>query len=166
MRSPRNVDPVGGNGLRGLRTVIHPSIDLAADKESWTDLLGQQPHFNQPFYMGFNVGGYDFALLPGAEPSDGALVYWGVEDVAPAVEAPIERGSVEHTPIADVGDDTCYCYVLTPAGTILRLTYNPNFRIGETGSRTRVEPLGSRLTGADHHRSGAQSVRTIGLRHW
>ena len=116
--------------LNGLRTVIYPSADLAADKAWWADLLGQQPYFDQPFYVGFNVAGYELALLPDADPSDGALVYWGVDDVAAAVQEAIASGSVEHTSVAEVGDDIVTATVRTPAGTILGLIYNPNFRLG------------------------------------
>jgi hypothetical protein len=116
--------------LNGLRTVIYPSVDLAADTKWWADLLGQQPYFDQPFYVGFNVGGYELGLLPGADPADGALVYWGVDDVAAAVEEAIAGGSVEHTPVADVGDGIVTATVRTPARTILGLIDNPHFRIG------------------------------------
>ena len=115
--------------LNGLRTVIHPSADLAADKVRWAELLGQQPYFDQPFYVGFNVAGYQLALLPDADPLDGALVYWGVDDVTAAVEAAIASGSVEHTPVADVGESIVTATVRTPAGSILGLIYNPSFQI-------------------------------------
>ena len=115
--------------LSGLRTVIYPSAHLAADKAWWAELLGLKPYFDQPFYVGFNVAGYELALLPDADPSDGALVYWGVDDVPAAIEAAIATGSVEHTPVADVGDNIVTATVRTPSGAILGLIYNPNFRI-------------------------------------
>ncbi len=36
--------------LRGLRTVIYPAPDLAVAKERWSDLLGIEPYFDEPFY--------------------------------------------------------------------------------------------------------------------
>lgn len=116
--------------LNGLRTVIYPSTDLDADKKWWAQLLGEQPYFDQPFYVAFNVAGYELALLPDAEPSDGVLVYWGVSDVEAAVQAAIAKGAVEHTPVADVGDDIVTASVRTPAGTILGLICNPHFQVG------------------------------------
>jgi hypothetical protein len=116
--------------LNGLRTVIYPSADLATDKAWWADLLGRQPYFDQPFYVGFNVAGYELALLPDADADDGALVYWAVDDVAASVQASIASGCEEHTPVADVGDDIVTATVRTPAGTILGLIHNPHFRIG------------------------------------
>jgi len=63
--------------FNGLRTVIYPSTNLEVDKTWCSDSLGTQPYFDQPFYVGFNVAGYELALLPDADPSEGALVYWG-----------------------------------------------------------------------------------------
>ena len=115
--------------LTGLRTVIYPSADLEADKNWWTLLLGTEPYFDQPFYVGFNVAGYELALLPDADPADGALVYWGVDDVPRAVEIALANGAVEHTAIADVGEGIVTATVRTPAGQILGLIDNPNFRL-------------------------------------
>jgi len=116
--------------LTGLRTVIYPSADLEADTAWWAQFLGTQPYFDQPFYVGFNVAGYELALLPDADPSDGALVYWGVDDVPTAVRAAIASGSIEHTPVSDVGGGIVTATVLTPGGAILGLIDNPHFHIG------------------------------------
>jgi predicted enzyme related to lactoylglutathione lyase len=116
--------------LEGLRTVIYPAPDLDATKQWWTAMLGIAPYFDQPFYVGFNVGGYELALMPDADPADGALVYWGVHDVAEAVAAATAAGSTEHTPVADVGDGIVTATVRTPDGTILGLISNPNFTLG------------------------------------
>ena len=116
--------------FEGLRTVIYPAPDLARAKQWWTDLLGVAPYFDQPFYVGFNVGGYELGLLPNADPADGALVYWGVPDVAQAVDAATAAGSTAHTPIAEVGDGIVTATVRTLDGSILGLIFNPNFTLG------------------------------------
>jgi catechol 2,3-dioxygenase-like lactoylglutathione lyase family enzyme len=115
--------------LQGLRTVIYPAPDLDAAKSWWTALRGQAPYFDQPFYVGFNVGGYELGLLPDASASDGALVYWGVPDVAAAVAAAIDAGAVEHTPASDVGDGIVTATVRTPDGSILGFIFNPHFSL-------------------------------------
>jgi len=115
--------------LQGLRTVIYPAPDLATAKRWWTELLGIPPYFDQPFYVGFSVGGYELALMADADPADGALVYWGVPDVAEAVATAKASGSTEHTPVADVGDGIVTATVRTPEGTILGLIHNPNFSL-------------------------------------
>ncbi|MDX6217032.1 MAG: hypothetical protein QOG99_2616, partial [Frankiales bacterium] len=58
--------------LLGLRTVIHPVADLTAATAWWTSLLGFGPYFDQPFYVGFEVAGYELGLLPDGNPADGA----------------------------------------------------------------------------------------------
>jgi predicted enzyme related to lactoylglutathione lyase len=115
--------------LEGLRTVIYPTPDLDAAKEWWIALLGIEPYFDQPFYVGFSVAGYELALMPDADPADGALVYWGVPNVAEAMEAAKAAGSTEHTPVADVGDGIVTATVRTPEGSILGLIHNPNFSL-------------------------------------
>ena len=113
--------------LKGLRTVIYPSPDLAAAKAWWTSLLGADPYFDEPFYVGYDVGGYELGLLPTADPLDGALTYWGVADVASAVADAMAVGAVEHTPIAEVGEGIITATVRTPPGAILGLIHNPHF---------------------------------------
>ena len=115
--------------LNGLRTVIYPSADLAADTAWWSDLLGKTPYFEQPFYVGFNVAGYELGLLPGAATSEGALVYWGVDDVEASVRTVIASGAVEHTPATGVGEGIVTATVTTPSGTILGLISNPHFTL-------------------------------------
>ena len=44
--------------LLGLRTAIYRTPDLAEGKRWYTKVLGFAPYFDQPFYVGFNVGGY------------------------------------------------------------------------------------------------------------
>jgi catechol 2,3-dioxygenase-like lactoylglutathione lyase family enzyme len=113
--------------LLGLRTVIYPAPDLDTSKAWWADLLGVAPYFDEPFYVGFNVGGYELGLLPTADPSDGALTYWGVADVVAAVAASLARGATEHVPPSAVGDDIVTATVRTPQGTIVGFIYNPHF---------------------------------------
>jgi catechol 2,3-dioxygenase-like lactoylglutathione lyase family enzyme len=115
--------------VEGLRTVIYPAPDLDAAKAWWTGLLGAAPYFDQPFYVGFNVGGYELGLLPDAAASDGALVYWGVPDVAAAIAAAIESGAVEHAPATDVGDGIITATVRASTGSIVGFIFNPHFKL-------------------------------------
>jgi len=115
--------------LQGLRTVIYPVADLATAKTWWTALLGQEPYFDQPFYVGYEVAGYELGLLPDADPSDGALTYWAVTDCAAAVTQALAAGASEHTPATEVGDGIVTATVRTPDGSILGLIKNPHFRM-------------------------------------
>ena len=41
--------------LLGLRTAIYPAGDLAKAKAWYAQVVGAQPYFDQPFYVGFSV---------------------------------------------------------------------------------------------------------------
>ncbi|MDQ1485008.1 MAG: hypothetical protein QOJ62_701 [Actinomycetota bacterium] len=112
----------------GLRTVIYPAPDLEAAKRWWSTLLGVQPYFDQPFYVGYEIAGYELGLLPVADPADGALTYWGVDDVAAAVADALALGASEHAPATDVGEGIVTATVRAPDGAILGLIYNPHFK--------------------------------------
>lgn len=113
--------------MLGLRTVIYPAPDLAAAKTWWSEFLGVDPYFDEPFYVGFNIGGYELGLLPDATLSDGALTYWGVPDVPAAVAAALKLGATQHTPVADVGDGIVTATVRTPQHALVGFIYNPHF---------------------------------------
>ena len=71
--------------LQGLRTVIYGVSDIARAKAWYSQALGSAPYFDEPFYVGFNVDGYEMGLNPNAQPisaeSAGVVAYWGVEDI-------------------------------------------------------------------------------------
>jgi catechol 2,3-dioxygenase-like lactoylglutathione lyase family enzyme len=114
--------------LLGLRTVIYPAPDLDAAKAWWTEFLGFGPYFDEPFYVGFEAGGYELGLLPDGSPDDGALTYWGVPDVAAAVAEALARGATVHVPASEVGDGIVTATVRTPQDTIVGFILNPHFR--------------------------------------
>jgi catechol 2,3-dioxygenase-like lactoylglutathione lyase family enzyme len=115
--------------LQGLRTVIYPVADLATAKLWWTTLLGREPYFDQPFYVGFQVAGYELGLLPDASPADGALTYWGVESVQDAMDAAMAIGAVEHAAVTEVGDGIITGTVLNATGNVVGFIHNPHFRL-------------------------------------
>ena len=78
------------------------------------------------------MGGYELGLLPDAAIADGALVYWGVEDVAAAIREALANGAVEHTPATDVGDGIITATVRTPSQTILGFISTPHFNLALT----------------------------------
>ncbi len=114
----------------GLRTVIYPAPNLAASKEWWSTHLGQEPYFDEPFYVGFNVAGYELGLLPDGDQKDGAQVYWGVEDVSSAVEDALAKGAREVAPVSDVGGGIITATVKIPDGSLVGFIHNPHFTLG------------------------------------
>ncbi len=121
----------------GLRTVVYYVGDLERAKAWWSDLLGLTPYFDQPFYVGFNVGGYELGLHPLDGESgekigpSSAITYWGVPDIAVSCERIIAAGAVEHQTIQDVGDGIMVAAVVDPFGNIVGLIQNPHFALVE-----------------------------------
>ncbi len=113
--------------LLGLRTVIYPAADLAASKKWWSDFLGIAPYFDEPFYVGFNVGGDELGLLPDANRDDGAQVYWGVDDVNTTVEESVAHGATMLAPPTDVGEGIVTATVRTPDGSVVGFIFNPHY---------------------------------------
>ena len=116
--------------LLGLRTVIYAAPELDKLKAWYTDILGFGPYFDQPFYVGFNVGGYELALDPHAPLQSGSTItYWGVESIEPAYARLLKLGATEDTPIAEVGDSIKTATVKDPAGNVIGLIENPHFQV-------------------------------------
>jgi predicted enzyme related to lactoylglutathione lyase len=119
--------------IKGLRTVIYYVADLAHAKAWWTDLLGFGPYFDEPFYVGFNVGGYELGLHPGApqsgQPNVSVVTYWGVADITAAFERLRAAGAVEHEPITEVGGDIRVASVFDPFGNVVGIIENPHFSV-------------------------------------
>jgi predicted enzyme related to lactoylglutathione lyase len=110
----------------GLRTVIYPAPDLESATAWWAALLGQEPYFVEPFYVGFDVAGDELGLLPDGDPADGAQVYWGVDDVGAAIAEATAIGAVVVAPPADVGGGIVTALVRSPHGALIGLIFNPN----------------------------------------
>lgn len=114
--------------ILGLRTAIYPAPDLAAAKAWYAQLLGVQPYFDQPFYVGFEVGGFELGLLPGATPStDGPQPLWGVADIHAAWDRLLALGATALEPPKDVGEGILVADVRDPFGNRLGLIQNPHF---------------------------------------
>ena len=118
--------------LLGLRTAIYPAPDLVAAKKWYSDLLGIDPYFDQPFYVGFVVGGFELGLLPTATPgSTGPQPLWGVSNADESFARLINLGAEELEPVTDVGEHIRVAYVLDPFGNRLGIIENPNFNLND-----------------------------------
>src|SRR5207244_10659574 len=72
--------------IQGLRTAIYPTPDLARGKAWYRQVLGRDPYFDAPFYVGFSAGGFELGLIPDGEPGvAGVQVFWGVPDAGAEV---------------------------------------------------------------------------------
>jgi catechol 2,3-dioxygenase-like lactoylglutathione lyase family enzyme len=114
--------------LLGLRTVIYPAPDLPQAKAWYSELLGQTPYFDQPFYVGFLVGGFELGLVPdGTSSTLGPQPLWGVQNADAAYARLIELGATPLEPVTDVGEGIRVAAVIDPFGNRLGVIQNPHF---------------------------------------
>jgi predicted enzyme related to lactoylglutathione lyase len=114
--------------ILGLRTVIYPAPDLARARQWYSELLGQPPYFDQPFYVGFSVGGFELGLLPDGTPGTaGAQALWGVADADAAHARLLALGATPLEPVTEVGEGIKVAAVTDPFGNRLGIIENPLF---------------------------------------
>ena len=114
----------------GLRTVIYPAPDLAAAKAWYAVMLGQPPYFDEPFYVGFSVGGFELGLIPDGEPGiNGAQALWGVANADLALTRLLALGASLLEAVTDVGGGIRAAAVKDPFGNRFGIIENPNFKL-------------------------------------
>jgi predicted enzyme related to lactoylglutathione lyase len=117
--------------IKGLGTVIYHVSDLEKAKAWYAKAFRQAPYFDQPFYVGFNIAGYELGLDPnpsaGTPGPGGAVAYWRVDDITGAVSQFVETGATVVTPVQDVGDSIKVAVVSDPFGNAIGLLENPHF---------------------------------------
>jgi predicted enzyme related to lactoylglutathione lyase len=118
--------------IQGLRTVIYHVTDLAKAKAWYSKVLEQEPYFDQPFYVGYAVGGFELGLVPdGKSGPGGAVAYWGVANAAAVVKRLEELGAAIVEPLQDVGEGIRVATVADPFGNSFGVIENPNFSVAK-----------------------------------
>ncbi|NPD45724.1 VOC family protein [Lentimicrobium sp. S6] len=119
--------------MLGLRTVVYFVSDLQKAKEWYAKAFETQAYFDEPFYVGFNIAGYELGLLPeeGSEiiKGDNTISYWGVEKIEEVYEKLIALGATEHEKPHSVGGPLMVASVRDPWGNIIGIIYNPAFEL-------------------------------------
>lgn len=117
----------------GLRTVVYFVENLGAAKEWYASVLGKRPYFDEPFYVGFDVGGYELGLLPdsdeGSKGEGGTTAYWGVDDAESAFDYLLGLGATARNRVEDVGEGIKVGTVIDPFGNRFGVIENPHFKV-------------------------------------
>lgn len=119
--------------FQGLRTVIYHVDDLAKAKEWYSTVLNIKPYFDKPFYVGFDVGGYELGLNPamsGVTKGNNTIAYWGVKNADEAYQRLQDLGATKHHNVQDVGGGIRVASVIDPFGNVLGIIENPHFKVG------------------------------------
>jgi predicted enzyme related to lactoylglutathione lyase len=117
----------------GLRTVVYHVADLIAARDWYAGVLQFDPYFDTPYYVGFNVGGFELGLHPieseqNRDAGQGnSVVYWGVPDAETELARLLELGATPRSDIQEVGEGIKVADVLDPFGNVLGIIENPSF---------------------------------------
>jgi len=119
--------------MLGLRTTIYKVNDINKAKEWYSKAFETQPYFDEPFYVGFNIKGYELGLLPEENETeikaDRVISYWGVEDIQKVYNHLIELGATEHEKPTNVGGELMVASVMDPWKNVIGIIYNPEFKL-------------------------------------
>jgi predicted enzyme related to lactoylglutathione lyase len=129
--------PMDSQPFLGLRTAIYTVNDLDKAKAWYSGLFGTEPYFDEPFYVGFNIGGFELGLNPDASKvtpgSSGVVAYWGVTNAEAAFQHALRHGAGEHEPLQEVGGGIKVATVTDPFGNLIGIIENPHFKLEGPG---------------------------------
>ena len=74
--------------MPSIKKINHVAVvvdDMEKAKKWYATAFGLEPYWDEPYYVGFNIGGYELGLLleesAGGEKAEGVVTYWGVNKI-------------------------------------------------------------------------------------
>ena len=102
-----------------IRSVVIPVSDLEEAKAIYSAVLGT-PHTDQPYYVGYNVDGFEVALNP-AGGSDGPVVHLDVDDLDATRQTLLDAGASEQAAPRQVAPGIRICVLADKDGNPIGL---------------------------------------------
>jgi len=102
-----------------IRSLVIPVRDLDAAKSIYIALLGA-PHTDQPYYVGFNVDGFEVALAPD-DPTGGPVAFADVENLDATRTALLAAGATERSAPRQVAPGARVCVLADADGNPIGL---------------------------------------------
>jgi len=107
-----------------LRTVIYHVKNLDEAKQWYQQITGVTPYFDEPFYVGFDINGFELGLDPdesGVTAGNQSVAYWAVNDINAVVQKLLEAGATIITDVQNVGGTIQTAVVADPFGNAIGL---------------------------------------------
>ena len=121
------------NKFIGLRTTIYKVTDMAKAKEWYTKAFDTPPYFDEPFYIGFNIAGYELGLQPAkadiSPEIPNVISYWGTDNVESSYKYLLSIGATTHEKPQNVGGQIVVASVKDPWNNAIGIIYNPDFKV-------------------------------------
>lgn len=102
-----------------IRSLVIPVSDLDAAKAVYTALLGA-PHTDQPYYVGYDVDGFEVSLAPGGD-TGGPVAYADVADLDATRATLLAAGATERSAPRQVGPEARVCVLADADGNPIGL---------------------------------------------
>jgi predicted enzyme related to lactoylglutathione lyase len=115
--------------FHGLRTVIYHVDDIGLAKKWYASVTGAQPYFDQPYYVGFNIGGYELGLDPdmiGISRGNNVVAYWRVEHIDEEMKRILSLGAGKNSDVQDVGGGVRVATLKDPFGNVFGIIEQPD----------------------------------------
>ncbi len=118
--------------IKGLRTALYPAPELAKAKAWYEAVFQRKPYFDEPFYVGFEIGGFELGLVPDAPVGSGGVkALWGVEKIQQELVRLHSIGIVPVGEVQNVGGGIKVVDIADPFGNLVGLIENPNFSVAK-----------------------------------
>ena len=102
-----------------IRSLVVPVSDLDTTKAVYTALFGP-PHTDQPYYVGYNVDGFEVSLAPG-EAAGAPVAYADVDDLDAARATLLAAGATERSAPRKVAPEARVCVLADADGNPIGL---------------------------------------------
>jgi len=102
-----------------IQALVIPVSDLESAKAVYGALFGT-PHTDQPYYVGYNVNGFEISLAPG-ETTGGPVAYADVDDLDGARATLLEAGATERNAPREVAPNVRVCVLTDTDGNPIGL---------------------------------------------
>ena len=121
------------SNFKGLRTTIYKVSNIEEGKVWYTKAFEIEPYFDEPFYVGFNIAGYELGLQPSdidqATKQANVVSYWAVDNIHESYDRLISQGASDYEKPKNVGGELMVATVKDPWNNAIGLIYNPYFKI-------------------------------------
>ena len=97
-----------------IQSLVIPVADLTAAKAVYGELFGT-PHTDQPYYVGYNVNGFEVALNP-AGAGGGPVAFADVEDLDAMRATLLAAGATEREEPREVAPGARICVLVDVDG--------------------------------------------------
>ncbi|WP_026414175.1 VOC family protein [Actinomadura oligospora] len=113
--------------MTGVKTIIYSVSDVPAAKARLDLLLGVEPYSDEPYYVGYKVGGQDIGVTPkrGDAAVSGPVCFFEVDDITKAVQELTDSGASVVEDIRDVGNGRRIATLKDPDGNPIGVLQDP-----------------------------------------